>query len=152
MSLDPVTAILDIGALAIKTIWPDPVKQAEEQRKLAELAQNGSLAELNATVKLMLAQVEVNKVEAQHKSLFVAGWRPYIGWTGGFALTYAGVVYPVLTWVWAALEASGKIPSGVSPPPLVEAGVLGTIVTGMLGVGTMRSYDKNKRTQTDSLR
>lgn len=152
MSFDPMTAILDLGKSTIDKIWPDPIKRAEELRKLEELRQAGDIAQLNAHVKLMLGQLEVNKAEAQHKSIFIAGWRPLIGWVGGFSLAYAGLIYPMLTWVWAYLEATGKIPAGMESPPYIETGILGTIVTGMLGIGSMRSYDKSKGTQTDSIR
>lgn len=152
MNFDPLSAAFDLGKSAIERIWPDPIRRAEELRKLEELKQNGDLAQLNAHVQLMVGQLEVNKEEAKHKSIFVAGWRPMIGWVGGLSLAYAGLVYPLLLWVWALLEALGKIPQGMSAPPLIEAGALGTIVTGMLGIGTMRSYDKKQRTQTDSIR
>lgn len=152
MAFDPMTAILDLGKSAIDKIWPDPIKRAEELRKLEELKQNGDIAQLNAHVQLMLGQLNVNKIEAQHKSLFVAGWRPWIGWVGGFSLAYAGLVYPLLTWLLVYLEATGRIPAGMDAPPYIETGILGTIVTGMLGIGSMRSFDKSKGTQTDAIR
>ena len=73
MSFDPLTAAFDLGKMAIKRIWRDPTEQAEEMRKLEELHQQGDLAALNAHVQLMLGQLEVNKAEAQHKSLFEIG-------------------------------------------------------------------------------
>ena len=86
MSFDPISAALDIGKMAISRIWPDPVQQAAEERKLLELSQSGNLAELNAHVQLLVGQMQINAKEAEHKSVFVAGWRPFIGWVGGFAL------------------------------------------------------------------
>jgi len=151
MSIDPVTAILSTGKWAIERIWPDPVKQAEEQRKLAELAQNGDLAQLDAHVKLMLGQLEVNKSEAQHKSIFVAGWRPFIGWVGGLALAYQFVIYPLLIWAWAVCKANGLI-GDMDPPPVIDSSALLTVVLGMLGIGTMRSVDKRNKVQTDSIK
>lgn len=152
MDFNPLDSVFDFGKSVIERIWPDETKRAEEMRKLEELRQNGDLARLDAHVKLMLGQLEVNTVEAQHKSIFVAGWRPFIGWAGGFSLVYAGVVYPLLTWFWAFAQAMGWFPENVSAPPLIETGILGTIVTGMLGIGTMRSYDKKQGTQTDLIR
>lgn len=151
MSLDPLTAAFDLGKIAIEKLWPDPSKRAYEMRKLEELKQKGDLAQLNASVKLMLAQIGVNKQEAKSKSLFVAGWRPFIGWAGGFSLVYAGLIYPVLLWVWSMLQALGYIQTGITPPPFVESSTLGAIVTGMLGIGGMRSYDKKNGVQTDRL-
>lgn len=151
MSFDPLSAAFDLGKVAIEKIWPDPTKRSEEMRKLEELRQTGDLAQLNAHVQLMLAQLDVNKAEAQHKSIFVAGWRPWIGWVGGSSLAYAGVIYPLLTWAWAILQAKGIIPPDIPNPPYVESATLTAVVTAMLGVGGMRSYDKTKGTHTDSI-
>jgi hypothetical protein len=151
MSFDPLTAIFEAGKLAIERIWPDPVKRAEELRKLEELKQKGDLAELDAHVKVMLAQMGINAAEAAHKSVFVAGWRPFIGWVGGAAMAYQFVVYPMLIWLWKVLQVSGVVPVDVEPPPVLETGALFSIVTGMLGIGAMRSHDKKQRVQTDRL-
>ena len=75
-----------------------------------------------------LAQLEVNKVEAAHKSLFVAGWRPAIGWTCGLGLLYNVIVHPILP-VWIEL-------------PPVDTEALTPVMMGMLGLGAMRSYEK----------
>lgn len=151
MNFDPISAAFDLGKTAIERIWPDPIRRAEELRKLEELRQRGNLAELNAHVQLMLGQLEVNKAEAKHKSVFVAGWRPYIGWVGGMAMAYQFVFYPLMLWVWKILEAKGTIPAGVEPPPVLDTGALFAMITGMLGIGGMRSYDKKQGTQTDKL-
>lgn len=143
--------IFNLGKVAIERIWPDPIKRAEEMRKLETLKQDGDLARLDAHVKLMMGQLSVNVEEAKSKSLFVAGWRPFIGWAGGFALAYAGVIYPLLTWIWATLQAFEVIPKEFSPPPLIEVGVLGTIVTGMLGLGTMRTVEKTKNIHSNNM-
>ena len=142
MSFDPLSAALDVGKTLIEKIWPDPVKQSQEIRLLEELKQKGDLAELNAHLQKITGQLDINKVEAAHSSIFVAGWRPFIGWVGGFSLAYAGIVYPLLTWVWQMLVVIDVLPADAEPPPFVEVGILGSIVTGMLGIGTMRSIDK----------
>jgi len=152
MSFDPLSAALELGKSAVERIWPDPIRQAEEMRKLEELHQKGDAAQLNAHVQLMLAQLDVNKAEAQHKSIFVAGWRPFIGWVGGFALAWQFVIYPMLMWLWMIAAAMGKIPDSVEPPPILETGALFAMITGMLGIGTMRTIDKKNGTQTNSIR
>lgn len=149
--LNPLDSLFDLGKSAIERIWPDPVKQAEEMRKLEALRQDGDLAKLNAHVKLMIAQLEVNKAEAQHKSIFVAGWRPFIGWVGGVALAYQFVLYPLLIWIWAVLQINGYVPSDLDAPPILDTSALMAVVTGMLGIGMMRSYDKKHKTQTDKI-
>ncbi len=160
MSFDPLSAAFDLGKSVVERIWPDANKRAEEIRKLEELRQKGSLEELNAHVQLMLGQLEVNKVEAQHKSLFVAGWRPFVGWVGGFALAWQFIIYPLLLWIWVFLQAKGYIPMVPGPndtmvpmsaPPVLNASELFTVITGMLGIGAMRSFDKAKGTSTDMI-
>lgn len=146
MAVDPLTAIFEIGKSAIERIWPDANKRAEELRKLEEIRQRGNLAELDAHVKITLAQIEVNNTQAQHKSIFVAGARPFIIWAGGFSMVWSGIIHPLLTWVWAFAQMNG------TPPPMIESAALGSIVTGLLGVGGMRSYDKSKGTSKDSLK
>ena len=151
MSFDPISAALDIGKMAISRIWPDPVQQAAEERKLLELSQSGNLAELNAHVQLLVGQMQINAKEAEHKSVFVAGWRPFIGWVGGFALAYQFLFYPILLWLWAIATLTFQIPEGFEPPALPVADDLYTIVLGMLGIGAMRSYDKKNGTSTQSI-
>lgn len=146
MSIDPLTAALELGTSVINKIWPDPVKQAEEQRKLQDLFQKGDIAHLQAEVQLMIAQIKVNEESAKNKSVFISGARPFIIWVGGFSLAWSGIIHPLLTWAWAFSEMSG------TPPPIIESGVIGSIVTGLLGVGGMRSYDKKQGTQTDIIK
>lgn len=77
-----------------------------------------------------LAQLEVNKVEAAHKSLFVSGWRPAIGWISGFALMYSTILAPILG-IWFTV-------------PPVDSSLLTTVLMGMLGLGAMRTVEKTK--------
>lgn len=147
--VDPLTisTIVGLGKILIQRIWPDPAQQAEQMLKLAELEQRGDLAELQAYMQSMTGQLEINKAEAQHKSVFVAGWRPFIGWCGGIALAYQFCLYPMLIWGWAIWG-----PDGIEPPPVMDTGALFSLVTGMLGIGAMRSHDKAKGVHTDSIR
>jgi len=91
-----------------------------------------------------LAQVEVNRQEAAHASIFVAGWRPAIGWIGASALAYQFLLYPLLTWIWAWAQAAGHLPADLAPPPVLEADALWVILSGILGIAGMRSYEKSK--------
>lgn len=145
MSLDPVTAWIDLGKMAISRIWADPIKQAEEERKLLELAESGDLKRMQMKVDLLLAQIKVNEESAKHPSVFVSGARPAAIWAGVFSMSWAGLIHPLLTWVWAFSSIDG------APPPLIESSALAAIVTGLLGVGGMRSFDKTKGVNKDSL-
>jgi len=86
------------------------------------------------------AQTEINKMEAQHRSLFVAGWRPFIGWVCGWSLFYHYIVRDWLCWIIALMEKE------IAPPPDLAMEHLMTILFGMLGLGVQRSYDKYKKT------
>ena len=68
-----------------------------------------------------------------------------IGWIGAAAMGYQFIVYPLLIWIWATLQAQAIVPDGLSPPPVMDSSALFTIVTGMLGVAGMRSYDKKMK-------
>lgn len=152
MAFDPISSLFNIGKAALERIWPDPKERDEHLRKLEEIKERGDAAELNAHVQLIQGQLKINAIEAAHPSLFVSGWRPFIGWVGGFSLAYAGFFYPLLTWLFTLLQALGVIPEEVKPPPLIEAAVLGTIVGGMLGIGGMRSHDKAKGVDTKRIK
>lgn len=111
---------------------PDPAA-----RERASLEMQADL--LKYAAEQSQAQMEVNKVEAAHSSLFVAGWRPFIGWMGGCALGYAFLLQPILAWV---LEICGV--ETPLPEPNTEA--MMALVTAMLGVTAARSFDKWKGT------
>ena len=85
--------------------------------------------------ELAKGQLDVNKVEAAHKSLFVAGWRPFVGWICGIGLLYNILISQVLG-IW--LEV-----------PEVDPTLLTPILMGMLGMGAMRSYEKTKGVQRE---
>lgn len=146
MSFDPLTAAFDLGKIAIEKIWPDANKRAIEIRKLEELRQNGDLAQLNAHVQLMLAQINVNLEQAKNKDWKIAGARPFIIWVCGFGLAFQYILHPLFVWIWAFASMSG-----VSPPPL-DMTVMMPLLLGLLGLGSMRSYDKKNGTQTDNLK
>ena len=76
---------------------------------------------------------ELNKAEANHRSIFVAGWRPAIGWVGAMILFFNYIAAPILSWA---------LPE--SQPPTLDLDALWPVITGMLGIAGMRSYDKTK--------
>lgn len=143
MSLDPLSALFELGRTAIEKIWPDPSKRAEELYKLEQLRQQGDLARMDAEVKLLLGQIEVNKVEAQHPSIFVAGWRPFAGWCGGVAFAYAAIIEPVARFISKVVYGyQGNFPE-------INTDLTIQVLLGMLGLGIMRSFEKTKEVQTD---
>lgn len=134
MSFDPISAALDIGGKLIDRLWPDPTQAAQAKLELMKMEQNGELA-------AMTAQTDINKVEAASDSVFVAGWRPFCGWVGGFGLAYAAIIEPVARLVATLLGYAGAF-------PLIDTTVTMQILFGMLGLGAMRSYDKVKGVAT----
>ncbi len=122
--IGPVTGLLD--------------KFVEDKDQKARLAHDiATMAEKHAHEAAM-AQVEVNKAEAGHRSIFVAGWRPFIGWTCGVALAYHFIFAPLI--VFGATWAGATIPD----LPVFDMDSLMTVLLGMLGLGGMRSFEKAK--------
>ena len=85
-----------------------------------------------------IAQVEINKIEAQHRSRFVAGWRPFIGWVCGLALFYNFVIRDILAWILSVNSPER------TPPAELAIEHLRTVLMGMLELGTLRTYEKIK--------
>ena len=111
---------------------PDPAA-----RERASLEMQADL--LKYAAEQSQAQMEVNKVEAAHQSIFVAGWRPFVGWMGGVSLGYAFLLQPILSWLLAICGVSTPLPE-----PNTDA--MMALVTAMLGVTAARSFDKWKGT------
>ena len=88
--------------------------------------------------ELAKGQLEINKTEAQHRSIFVAGWRPFVGWTCGVALAWHFVLAPFIMFFSAYF--------GVELPklPTFDMESLLTVLMGMLGLGGLRTFEKFK--------
>ena len=94
---------------------------------------------LTAMTSLVQGQLEINKAEAQHGSIFVAGWRPFIGWVCGAALVWNFIIQPLLLWVAWMMPDLGI---DMSTAPKLDSGELMTVLLGMLGLGGLRTYEK----------
>jgi hypothetical protein len=92
----------------------------------------------NHAQELAKGQLEINKAEAQHRSIFVAGWRPFVGWTCGVALAWHFVLAPFV--IFASAYAGVALPD----LPQFDMSSLLTVLMGMLGLGGMRSFEKMK--------
>ena len=84
-----------------------------------------------------LAQLEVNKSEAAHKSIFVAGWRPFVGWVCGVSLAYHFILAPILQFGFALSGMEQELPE-------FDFSQLSTVLMGMLGLGGLRTFEKMK--------
>jgi len=127
--------ILDIFGDIFQSVFPD---SAEREQKRLEY----SLKVQETLNQLDLAQIEVNKVEAQSASMFVAGWRPFLGWICGFAFAYVLILQPFMAFALAAFGYP------VKDLPEVDGELLGWTMGGMLGLGTMRTVEKVKGVTT----
>ena len=107
----------------------------KEKRAAAERDIRAKLTDSLAQVDL--AQLGINKVEAAHRSMFVAGWRPFIGWTCGVALMYTYVLQPILVFGLAQAGYLVELPK-------MDLGELMPVLMGMLGLGGLRSWEKVK--------
>jgi hypothetical protein len=157
MAIDPLSlvSLLKVGKSAIERIWPDANKRAEEMRKLQELEQKGQLAELEAHVKTLTMQAQINLEDAKSGNMWQAGWRPAIGWVGALSLFLMYVpkaIMMTIIWAWqcfAILNGAEDV-SAVNLPAFPDLGVTDIIglLMSMLGIAGMRSYDKMKKTDT----
>lgn len=127
MSLDPLTAVFDVGSKLIDRLWPNPVEAEKAKYELFKLKQSGELVQITG-------QLDINKEEAKSSSLFVSGWRPFVGWVCGFGLVYSFIGQPLLAW--ASLTWHFAI------PPALDLGTLLTVLGGLLGLGSLRTVEK----------
>jgi len=118
-----VDALLGIGGKLIDKLIPDPAARDAARFELLKLQQSGELA-------AMLAQTDVNKVEAASSSVFVAGWRPAIGWVCALAMGYQYLLRPFLVAFNPALAFPGLDDN------------LWQLLAGMLGLGGLRTFEK----------
>lgn len=123
MSLDPVTAGIDLATSIIGKIWPD--KSAQEQAQLA------------AAVAIVQGQLDINKAEAASSSSFTSGWRPAIGWVCAAALAAQYIARPLLAWVGIVTGHPFPTLPGIDDN-------LWQLMLGMLGLGGLRSFEKIK--------
>ena len=137
MDITGIGSIFDFGKTLLDKFIPDPAMKAKAMLDMATLAQTGELAKMASANGLVLAQIDVNKVEAASTNWFVAGWRPYVGWVCGTGLAFQFLIAPLGTWI-AALAGHPVV-----FPPL-DTGTLLTMLGGMLGIGGMRTYEKVK--------
>ena len=129
--MDPITIMLGIGTKVIDRLWPDPAQAAAAKLELFKLQQSGELA-------VITGQMEINKNEAANPSVFVSGWRPFIGWICGVSLCYVAIIEPVARFtaqVW--FHYTGAFPT-------IDTQLTMQVLLGMLGLGAMRSAEKIK--------
>lgn len=126
--------ILGVVGDVVNRLIPDKGKAAEMKHEIAM-----------SLMTTDLAQMEINKAEATHKSTFVAGWRPAVGWVCVASLAYTYILAPLGNTYLAI-----KYPDVVLPK--LDTTELMTLLFGLLGMGTLRSYDKAQGTSTNFIK
>jgi hypothetical protein len=126
--MDPISSIAGLANTLITKIWPDPKDQASAEALLIKTQMDAALAQAQQ-------QIDINKIEAASSSVFVSGWRPFVGWVCGSAFALHFLFLPLLNWL---AELFGH--SAITIP--FDMSTLSTVLMGMLGLGTMRSVEK----------
>lgn len=123
---------LALGPVIEKAL--DLIPNLNERARAKEAMEAGLLS---AAAEAMKSQTEINKIEAAHQSIFVAGWRPAIGWVGAIGLFWSYVGQPVAIWTVTTFGLGIAI-------PLIPTENLLELVLAMLGIGGMRSWEKSR--------
>lgn len=117
-----------------------PDKNARDQAR-----ENFEIQMLSALTGLVQGQLEINKIEAGHKSIFVAGWRPAVGWVCVAGLSWNFLLQPLVAWI---LFATG---TDLDKAPQLDIGDLMVLLAGMLGLGGLRTYEKRLGVASDTI-
>ena len=117
----------------------------EEQGRLDIENKKLDLEKSKLKANIATQQTQINLQEAKHKSLFVAGWRPFIGWTAGAGLCYHFIMREIFIWILLIINPALPV------PPAIDVGPLLTLVTSLLGLGALRTYEKMKGADTLSI-
>ena len=120
-----LTAAEGVAKIIDRFVETDDEKQAAEMIKAKLMLQPS------------MAQIELNKIESGHRSIFVAGWRPFIGWICGWGLAWHFILHDLFTWFVLNYDAETW-----TVPDLAGTESLVTIVLSLLGLGAFRTYEK----------
>lgn len=134
MAFDPITAIMNVANTILGRVLPDKTQQDAAKANLLDLQLQGEIA-------AQVAQIQVNAAEATNPSVFVAGWRPFIGWICGVGLGVQYIIRPLFEWGSALFHHATAFPS-------LDLASLMTLMGGMLGLSGLRQIDKSSGTDT----
>ena len=126
LAVNAVTSVAETVGSTLGDLFTSDDERLTHQEVLARIKQQP-----------YLAQIKLNMVEAQHRSMFVAGWRPFIGWTCGVGIGYHFILQPLIAWgvvVWG--------PALAVAPPVLEFAPLLSLVMSLLGLGALRTVEK----------
>jgi hypothetical protein len=136
MDITGIGSIFDLGSKILDKVFPDPEKRDAAKLELFKAQQAGELAGLSQEFELAKAQIDVNMVEASNGNLFVAGWRPAVGWICGFALAYSAIIEPIARFTAVVIFDYSSV------FPIIDTTITMQALFGLLGLGALRSVDK----------
>jgi hypothetical protein len=130
-------SLIPILGNLLDKILPDPKAAADAKLEVMRLAQAGEIEQLHADLQLAQGQMDINKVEAASSSMFVAGWRPFVGWTCGAAFAFKFILGPLAIVIMAMLGHPITL-------PVFDFTEMSTVLLGMLGLSGMRTIERIK--------
>jgi len=146
-----VDGLVEAGKSLIQHYFPDPAQKAEYELKLQKLVQDGDIQELGLFIQNLNKQSEINLADAKSGNKWQSGWRPAIGWVGAVALALMYIpkaIVMTVIWTWQCIEIIQNNTNiyQIQFPMFPDLGVSDVIglITSMLGIAAMRSYDKLK--------
>lgn len=125
-----IDTIIEVGAKILDRVIPDTNARESAKAELIKAAQSNDF-------QLAIGQLEINKVEASNPSLFVSGWRPFVGWTCSASFALHFVIFPILNFIIVGLGYKEIVIS-------FDMTTLMTTLGGLLGIGGLRTYEKIK--------
>ena len=130
---DAVKAIGD----TVDKIFTSDDERLERSNEMAKAKLAYDLEVKKIEAQLLTNQTDINKVEAASTRLFVAGWRPFVGWIGGFAFAYAAIVEPMARFIAVQYGYHGEF-------PVIDTEITMQVLFGLLGLGMFRTIEKAK--------
>ena len=138
-----ISGLFSAAQSLIERFFPDPEKQAEAQRALLQMQQNGELALLASETDLAKLQIQVNVEEAKHANIFVSGWRPAVGWCCAAAFAYSYVVLPFAQFLVFTFGTTAMAEQ-LALAPKLELSEMLPVLFGMLGLSGLRTTERIK--------
>ena len=138
-SIDPASNLAGDVAKVISLFKTDPTVKAQIGAEHQAALDQADLSQLEGQIQIILAQLQVDAVEAASKSIFVSGWRPWVGWIAGTAMGSPFLIYVIESLV---AIVRGIVSGHVELPPVPDTALLLTTLTAILGMGTLRTVEK----------
>jgi hypothetical protein len=132
-----ILSLIPVIGQVIDKIWPDPSQANEAKLRLMELEQKGELAFLDAVTKVDVAQAATNTEEAKSNNFFISGWRVMCGWIGACGLAWTCILSDMIQMIFDLNGITVKVPT-------MGNDILLTLIMGMLGLSTTRTFEKMK--------